>query len=100
MSSRASFQADIGAVFETKKAFELPPRRLPAAWVIALMLITSGCLACLATVAMLLYSQWNRRAVVFAKWTGLGVGQFELEFPNGTTRFSTSSVPYILLKFD
>ena len=53
-------------------------RRLPLAWTVALMVMLSGCLATVATIAIMIYSHWKRRAIVFAKWTGLAVGEFHV----------------------
>jgi len=47
-------------------------RRLPGAWIVALIVMICGCLATVATIAFMIYSHWRRGAVVFAKWTGLG----------------------------
>ena len=55
-------------------------RRLPVAWIVALMVMLCGCLATVATIAFMIYSHWRRGAVVFAKWTGLGVGELPIFF--------------------
>ena len=55
-------------------------RRLPGAWIVALIVMICGCLATVATIAFMIYSHWRRSAVVLAKWTGLGVGEICAKF--------------------
>ena len=56
-------------------------RRLPFAWIVSLMVMISGCAATVATIAMMIYSHWKRRAIVYAKWTGLAVGELYYFIP-------------------
>ena len=52
------------------------PQELPAEWIVAVVLILSGCLAVTTSIIFIIVANWDRSVNKYAKWSGFIAGTY------------------------